>query len=276
MSQAPSDASRPGRQAVERPDLVLVDSHCHFDDRRFDGDRNRAWVRARTGGVSVQVLPGVTAPDWPRIEALSRGFAGLYPSYGIHPRWMPEDVDRAVRELEQWLAERPAVALGECGLDGAVLEPSRALQRRGFLAQLELARARDLPVIIHAHGAMEEVVQTIRRLRDVRGVVHSFSGSRQQAEQLVEAGLCLGLGGPLTYPRAARLRRIAAALPLDALVLETDSPFQPVCGEQGRRNEPSRLPRVAQALAEVRQQPLSEIAAATSRTAGRLFGFGLP
>jgi TatD DNase family protein len=146
------------------------------------------------------------------------------------------------------------------------------LQRHYFLGQLRLARERDLPVIVHARGALEEASLTLRRIGGLRGVVHSFSGSEQQARQLWEIGFHLGIGGPVTYPRAQRLRRIVAQMPIEFLLLESDAPDQPDAAHRGERNEPARVAEVLQCVAGLRGEPALDIAAATSANAHRLFG----
>ncbi len=143
-----------------------------------------------------------------------------------------------------------------------------------FTAQLAIAKNAGLPVIIHARKALEAVIQTLKRIGGMRGVVHSFSGSEQQARQLRDLGFHLGIGGVVTYPRARRLRRIVASMSAEWLLLETDSPDQPLCGHQGRRNEPARLTDVLTCVAELRGESPAAIARQT--TANALSLFGLP
>ena len=140
-----------------------------------------------------------------------------------------------------------------------------------FIAQLELARERDLPVIVHARRAFDEVAACLRKVGGLRGVVHSFSGSLQQADNLWKMGFALGIGGPVTYPRARRLRDIVARIPAEFLLLETDSPDQPLHGHQGQRNEPALLTEVLAVVAELRGESRAHVAASTSANARRLF-----
>src|SRR5690606_30121455 len=147
----------------------------------------------------------------------------------------------------------------------------RDQQYHYFNAQLELARDHDLPVIVHARRAFDEVAACLRRIGGLRGVVHSFSGSRQQAEQFWKLGFSLGIGGPLTYPRARRLRDIVARMPGEFLLLETDSPDQPLHGHQGQRNEPALLVEVLTVAASLRQQSEADLTAETTANARRLF-----
>jgi TatD DNase family protein len=179
-------------------------------------------------------------------------------------------------ELARWLERERPVALGECGLDFYIEEADAEGQRRYFSAQLELAREFDLPVILHARRAVEEVTLALRRIGGLRGVVHSFSGSEEQARQLWELGFLIGMGGPVTWPRARRLRRIVADMPLQFLLLETDAPDQPLVGRRGRRNEPALLREVCQVVADLRGEDFDHVAAATSANARRLFGLSGP
>ena len=253
--------------------MKLVDSHCHLDVAEFDADRDAVLQRARAAGVAHQVVPAIDAAGWPKLRQVCAADEGLHPAYGLHPLLLDAHEDAHLDELAAWLdRERPA-AVGECGLDYFVEGLDRERQLRIFDAQLRLARERDLPVIVHARRAVEAVVAAIRRHPGVRGVVHSYAGSAEQARQLRELGFLIGLGGPVTYPRANRLRRIAAEIPLDQLLLETDAPDQPDSAHRGQRNEPSRLPLVLETIARLRDEPPAAVAAATTANAGRLFGF---
>jgi TatD DNase family protein len=184
------------------------------------------------------------------------------------------DVHRAsdISLLDNWLQTENPVAVGECGLDFFIDDPDRDGQRRLFEAQLELAKCHGLPVIVHARRALEDVLDILRRYPDVRGVVHSFSGSEQQARRLIDMGFLMSFGGPVTYPRARRLRHLAAVLPLESIMIETDSPDQPDVDIRGRRNEPVRLPRILAELGLLRKESEQDIAAVTRANAIRLFG----
>lgn len=250
----------------------LYDSHCHLDAAEFDADRPAVLARARDAGVARQLVPAVDRASWDAIRTLCAAEPGLRPAYGLHPMFLDRHQPGHLDELRDWLeSERPA-AVGECGLDFFVdgLDPDK--QRLYFRRQLELARDFDLPVVLHARRAVEEVIATLREVGGQRGVVHSWSGSEEQARQLFELGFCLGIGGPVTYDRAKRLRRTVASMPLDCLLLETDAPDQPDADWRGQRNEPARLRQVLDVVAQLRGQPAAAIAEATSANALRLFG----
>ncbi|WP_028918870.1 TatD family hydrolase [Pseudoxanthomonas suwonensis] len=255
--------------------MDLVDSHCHLDAAEFDGDRTSVIERARAAGVRRQLVPAVTAASWPKLREVCRASPGLFPAYGLHPTFLAEHRPADLDALGEWIERERPLAIGECGLDYFVegLDPQE--QARYFDGQLKLARDTGLPVIVHARRAVDAVTASIRRIggeRGLRGVVHSFSGSPEQARQLWKLGFMLGLGGPLTYERAQRLRRLVASMPLEFLLLETDAPDQPDAGIRGQRNEPARLLRVLETVAGLRGQAPEDIAAATSANAERLFG----
>lgn len=251
--------------------IELVDTHAHIDVDEFDGDREAVIARAREAGVVHQVVPAIDAAGWSRLARICAGHSGLHAAYGLHPVFLASHRDEHLALLRERVALERPVAIGECGLDYFVdgLDPVR--QQAILDAQLRLARDVDLPVIVHARRAVDAVIASIRRIGGLRGVVHSFSGSRQQAEALWREGFAIGLGGPVTYERAARLRSIAADMPIDHLVLETDSPDQPDCDHRGQRNEPARLGRVLDAIAHLRGDSREDVAAATTRNALRLF-----
>lgn len=252
--------------------LTLIDSHSHFDDVRFDPDRDAAYRRARLAGVETQVLAAVSARLWPKLKAVAAAYPGLYPSYGLHPAWLAEHQPEHLDALAEWVLREKPVAVGECGLDYYLPNLDADRQTEYFSEQLRLARRHDLPVIIHARHAVDAVIQQVRRFNGVRGVVHSFSGSAEQARRLLDLGILLSFGGPLTYPRANRLRHLIQSLPLDGFMLETDSPDQPPVNYRGERNEPAYLPQILACVAELRGADPAEIAAATNANARRLFG----
>ena len=251
--------------------MPLIDSHCHLDAAQFDGDRDAVMRRAHAAGVAAQVLPAVTAASWPKLREVCTQWPGLYPAYGLHPMFLAEHRPAHLLQLREWIERERPHAIGECGLDFFVADLPPEQQRLYFNGQLELARDYALPLIVHARRAVEEVIVSIKRIGGLRGVVHSFSGSPEQARQLHDLGFMIGLGGPLTYTRANRLRRLVATMPLEQLLLETDAPDQPDSAIAGQRNEPSRLPAIVQTIAELRGQPAPEIARQTSENARRLF-----
>ena len=252
---------------------MLVDSHSHFDAPEFDHDRVAAHARALAAGVGIQVVPAVQAASWPKLKAVCAQFPGLHAAYGLHPMYLDAHRPEHLDDLRDWLERERPVAVGECGLDYFVEGLDAEAQQFYFDGQLRLARTFDLPVIVHARRAVDAVIASIRKVGGLRGVVHSFSGSAEQAAQLHKLGFLLGIGGPVTYERANRLRGIVAAMPLEQLLLETDAPDQPDAGHRGERNEPEHLPNVLQVIADLRGMQASELAMATTANAAQLFNF---
>jgi len=254
---------------------MIVDSHCHFDAAEFDRDRDAAYQRARVAGVTAQVVPAICTRLWPKLKSIAAHYPGLYPAYGLHPMLLAEHRPDHLQQLTDWLEHEKPVAVGECGLDYFVpdLDPQEQLDY--FTAQLKLARDYDLPIIIHARRAVDEVIKNIRRYPGLRGTVHSFSGSEQQARRLLDLGFLLSFGGPLSYPRANRLRTLIRVLPLEGLLLETDAPDQPGLRHRGERNEPAFITETLTVVAQLREQDPAEIATVTAHNAVRLFGFEL-
>lgn len=250
--------------------LRLFDSHSHLDAPEFDPDRDQVLARARIEGVDEQLIPAVDRAGWPALKQLCASEAGLYPAYGLHPMYLDQHQPAHLAELRQWLERERPPAIGECGLDFFVEGLDAEAQRQYFNGQLELARDFDLPLVIHARRSVEEVILSLRRVGGLRGIVHSYSGSEEQARLLVEMGFLIGIGGPVTYERARRLQRLATDLPLDALVLETDAPDQPGSGHRGQRNEPAHLLEVLAAVAKLRDCDPAELAEATRANLHRL------
>ena len=251
--------------------MRLVDSHSHFDAAEFDADRAAAHARAVAAGVVVQIVPAVDAAGWPKLRQTCAGLPGLWPAYGLHPMYLDAHRPEHLPALRAWIERERPLAVGECGLDYFVEGLDAEAQLFYFDGQLRLAREFDLPVIVHARRAVDAVIAAIRRIGGLRGVVHSFSGSAEQAAQLHRLGFLLGIGGPVTYARANRLRGIVAGMPLEQLLLETDSPDQPGAAHRGQRNEPAHLLEVLDAIATLRKVPRDDIAAATRENAVRLF-----
>ncbi|MEW8026492.1 MAG: TatD family hydrolase [Candidatus Thiodiazotropha sp.] len=249
----------------------LIDAHSHFDDVSFDPDRQQALQRAHKAGVLEQIIPAIKASWWPRIKQLCEQTSGLYPSYGLHPMYLSDHLEEHLTLLREWIEKEHPVAIGECGLDFFIDAPLPEKQQYYFEQQLQIAAAQGLPVIIHARRSVEEVINTLRRYPGLSGMLHSFSGSEQQARRLIDMGFYLSFGGPITYERAKRLHRLIKSLPLDTILLETDSPDQPASAHRGQRNEPAYLPEILQMVAQLRNQKPEQIAEQTRVNAHRLF-----
>ena len=251
-----------------------VDTHCHLDAPEFAPDLPEVRARARREGVVHCVVPAVAVSNFDRVRALAHSIGDSY-ALGIHPLCVPEaqdtDLVRLDRELALHINDPRLVAVGEIGLDffvPALCEsPLRERQEHFYLEQLKLARKYQLPVILHVRRSVDRVLRGLRATTvghdRWHGIAHAFVGSEQQAQAFITLGLKLGFGGAVTFDRALQLRRLAASLPIAALVLETDSPdiaphwlyrtaAERASGAAQGRNEPAELPRIAQIVAGLR------------------------
>lgn len=250
----------------------MIDTHCHLDVEAFDPDRAEVIAAARNAGVGAMVVPGISAEGWGALLSLCASEADLYPALGLHPIFLERHRDAHLSELERLIDELRPIAVGEIGLDFFLRDLDRERQRTLFEAQLELAAAASLPVIIHARKSHDQVLAALKRIRVPGGIAHAFNGSRQQAGKYMDLGFKLGVGGMLTFERSTKLRALARNLPLEALVLETDAPDMAVAAHRGERNSPEFLPDVLAALADVRREAPALVAAQTTRNARELFG----
>jgi TatD DNase family protein len=259
---------------------VWIDTHCHLDAAEFDVDRDAVVDRARSAGVAQIVLPAVDAGNFSRVRDLAHRH-GLAYALGIHPMCTDAARDADLALLRETLAAQAAdprlVAVGEIGLDHFIPGLDRGRQAAFLAAQLKLAAEFELPVLLHVRRSVDVVLKHLRASRVRAGIAHAFNGSEQQANAFLQLGLRLGFGGALTFERALRIRRVAAAVPLDAIVMETDSPDIPPqwlyrtaearAGGATMRNESAELPAIGVSLAELRGVDAGALARATSANA---------
>ena len=252
--------------------MLLIDTHCHLDAGEFEPDRDQVYERAQTAGVSQLVVPAISRTNFEAVDVTCRRYPGCLPAWGMHPMYIgihqPSHLSDLRRKIEEW---RP-VAIGEIGLDLFLAGLDPATQEYYFVEQLKIAQDFDLPVLLHCRRANDPVLKQLRRIKGLRGIAHAFSGSRQQAEAFIKLGFKLGFGGAFTWSRATNLRTLAAELPLETIVLETDSPDIPPTWLGKQRNEPAELVGIANALAELRGVEVAAIAWQTSDNARQVLG----
>lgn len=251
--------------------LNLIDSHCHLDDDRFDQDREQVIGRAHALGITQVVIPATTASRWPKVKQVAEEYPGLSAGYGLHPMFMPEHQAEDLKALDSWLDTTPAVAVGECGLDFFQGDYDKEQQIILCREQLHIAKNHHLPVIIHARKALDLILHEIRQSGIEQGVIHSFSGSLQQAQQLVDLGFKLGIAAIVGFERANKLRQVVGAIDMSALMIETDAPDQPGPGHRGKRNEPAYLVDHLAVIAELRQMDQDECAQQLTNNCRQLF-----
>jgi TatD DNase family protein len=250
---------------------MLIDTHCHLDAAEFDADRDAVHAAARAVGVERIVIPAVAADSFPNVKNAVASYPGCVAAYGIHPLYVMQAGEADLATLRAWLDSEKPVAVGEIGLDYYVGGSDPARQQHFFVEQLKLAREFQLPVLLHVRRAVDDILKYLRRIAVPGGIAHAFNGSRQQAETFIGLGFKLGFGGTMTFSGSTRIRELAASLPLESIVLETDAPDIPPAWLDRGRNAPAELARIAQTLAELRGLSVEEIAAATSANARQLF-----
>jgi len=271
---------------------LLIDSHAHLDSERYADDRAAMLSRAFAAGVGAVLAIGIgeQAAGMDGALGICREFNGLpgvprlYASAGIYPHNTPEIDDAVLAKLDGLLAEPEVIACGEIGLDYYHEGAPREVQREGLIKQLEIAAERKRPILIHCRGTNEstdgwddlfEILETHWRPSGLGGVMHCFGGGWEQARLSLELGFLVSFAGNLTYPKAQPLRDVAARLPLDAVLVETDAPWLAPAPDRGKRNEPAWVTRTAECLAGLRGISEEEIASATTKNFSRLFRLGV-
>ena len=250
--------------------MKLIDTHCHLDFEVFADDRKQVMTRAQALGVDHFVVPAVQQSSWQQLLALFQRQDFVHVALGMHPMFMSQHEESHIALLDHALQQQRPAAVGEIGLDFYSAESDRQEQLKLFRAQLQLAAEYELPVILHVRKAHDEVLQCLRDIPVVAGIVHAFNGTLQQAGHYIGMNFKLGFGGMLTYSHSTKLRHLAQQLQLEALVLETDAPDMTVMQYRGQRNSPEYLPYCLEALATVRGQSKAAIAEATSANARQL------
>lgn len=253
--------------------MDLIDTHSHVDLTVFRDDIQEVLTRAREAGVVAQVLPGVYRAGWERLLSLCSRENDLYPAIGLHPLYLQHHGQDDLDVLRDHAQQGELKGIGEIGLDYFNQDADRRAQQELFEAQLAIAAEARLPVLLHVRKAHDQVQATLRRLRFSHGgIVHAFGGSLQQAEHYLKMGFLISICGTITYDRATRIRALAAAIPLESLVLETDSPDIPPAAHHGQRNSPEYLPEILAALADLRGETAECIAEQSTKNAKNLLG----
>jgi TatD DNase family protein len=253
---------------------MLVDSHCHLDFPDFDDDRDAVIDRARAAGVETIVTISTHVARFPELRALVERYPGLFCSVGTHPHNAAEEPDVTTAELVRLADDPKVVAIGEAGLDYHYDNSPREAQRASFLRHIAAARETQLPLVIHARDAdddMADILEAESGQGAFPAILHCFSSGRGLARRGLALGLYVSFSGILTFKRSDELREIAAEVPLDRLLVETDAPYLAPPPHRGRRNEPAYVVEVAKVLAEVKGLPLEALAKATSDNFYRIF-----
>ena len=253
--------------------MELIDSHCHLDDDRFDQQRDEVVARARALQIHKIVVPATTANRWARVKQVAEAYDGVYPAYGLHPMFIEQHQTAHIAELDEWLDRERPVAVGECGVDFYQSRVDEKWQLQLFGEQLQLAINHHLPVIVHVRRAMDQVISLLRKNNLAGGVIHSFSGSLQQAQQLIDLGFKLGIAATVSFERAKKLRSVVAGVPAEGLLLESGAPDQPGADHRGKLNEPAYIVEHLKTIAELRGIPEAELTKILRQNSYQLFNF---
>ena len=239
---------------------MLIDSHCHLDALEFSDEQDAIIKNALHHGVEKIIIPAVNRKSFDDVIELRKKFPNCFYALGFHPMYIHDMKDGDMDTLKSYLKTYEPVAVGEIGLDFFVTKDNKTIQEEIFVAQLKLANAFDLPVIMHVRQAIDDVLKNLRRYPVKGGIAHAFNGSMQQAEAFIEMGFKLGFGGAMTYKRATHIQALAKSLPIESIVLETDAPDIPPSwlGHQGR-NTPGELHQIATFFAELRGMNLTSV-----------------
>lgn len=251
---------------------MLFDTHAHMDDHAFDADRESLLSALPEQGIGLLMNPGCSLSSSRNASALSERYAYIYAAAGSHPDAADEVDETVLGEYKALCQTNPKIkAIGEIGLDYHYEDIPRDIQCRAFRLQMELARELNLPVIVHEREAHEDGMKIVSEFPEVTGVFHCYSGSPEMARQLISRGWYIGFTGVLTFKNARKAIEVARAIPLDRIVLETDCPYMAPEPFRGKRNDPGRLYRMAEKLAEIRGVSVEEIHNVTMENGKRLY-----
>ncbi|MDT8283852.1 MAG: TatD family hydrolase [Gammaproteobacteria bacterium] len=253
-------------------DVKLIDSHCHLDFPAFDTDREQVLQRALDCNICDIVIPGTQSIYWHRIKNICDTDNHLHACYGLHPYWADKHQDEDIDALVSFIDSNKPVAVGECGLDFRKQHADKETQLHFLEAQFKIACNRNLPVVVHAVNATETIIQAIKKFKGLHGMIHSYSGSSEQAGQLIDLNFLISINGSVTFDNAKKIKQVVRETPLTSLLVETDAPDQADQNNIGKRNEPAYLINTVRAIAELKQTSINSIAEQTTANAKTLFG----
>lgn len=252
---------------------MVFDTHCHIHDEAYDSDREAVIRRAFAAGVQYMMFPGTDLPTSSAAVALTHRYEGVYAAVGIHPEDAASATPQGFAQLRKWLREEPkVVAVGEVGLDYHWPEPPHEIQKAVFIEQVKMAVELDMPIDIHDREAHGDTLAILRQYgKGIRGVFHCYSGSLEMARELLAMGFYFGFTGTTVFPNSKKLKRIAANLPLERMLIETDSPYLTPPPYRGKRNEPAYVRYVAAEIARLRNMRAEEVERITMENGKRIF-----
>jgi TatD DNase family protein len=253
--------------------MQWIDTHAHLYSKEFAKDREAIITRSLEAGVHKMLLPNIDEASIPGMLELEAQYPGqCFAMMGLHPCYVTEQVEGQMARVREWLEKRPFIAVGEIGLDFYWDKTFTAQQHQAFREQLQLAKAYKLPVVIHSRESTRECIDDVKALQDggLSGVFHCFSGTLEQAREVIDLGFYLGIGGVVTFKKSG-LDKIVEQVDLQHIVLETDAPYLAPVPYRGKRNESAYIPLVGQMVADIKHLKIEEVAAITSSNAHKLF-----
>ncbi len=252
---------------------MLIDSHAHLDDQKFDRDRDIIIKNLKSNGIELVINIGADLQTSIASVSLAEKYENIYAAVGVHPHSASEVDDSTIEILKSFANREKVVAIGEIGLDYYYDNSPRDLQRKWFKEQINLAKQVDLPVVIHTREAAQETFDILKEAQDgsLRGVLHCYSGSVEMAIEYIKLGFYISFAGPVTFKNARSIREVAKSMPLDRLLVETDCPYLTPEPNRGKRNEPIFVKYTAGTIADIRGITYEELAKVTNRNTRELF-----
>ncbi|MCR2044232.1 TatD family hydrolase [Anaerosalibacter massiliensis] len=253
---------------------MLIDSHAHLDDKRFNKDRDRLIKSLEENDISLVINIGADISTSIKSVKLAEEYENIYAAVGVHPHSAKEMDDSTIEVLRAFANRDKVVAIGEIGLDFHYDNSPRDIQRKRFIEQIKLAKELDMPIVVHSRDADQETFDIIKEEAadgKLRGVLHCYSGSAEMAKDYVDLGFYISLAGPVTFKNARKPREVAKTVPIDRLLVETDSPYLTPEPHRGKRNEPLYVRHVASMIAEIRGMSFEDVGRITSENTKKLF-----
>lgn len=252
---------------------MLIDSHAHLDDERFDNDRDKIIKELYNQGIELVINPGADIASSVKAVSLAKEYDNIYAAVGVHPHDAKTMDSTTIQLLSSLAKNEKVVAIGEIGLDYHYDNSPRDVQRKWFIEQIRLAKKLNLPIIIHEREASQDMYNILKNEADenLRGVLHCYSGSLEMAKEYLKMGFYISLAGPVTFKKARVPKEVAKNIPLNRLLVETDSPYLSPEPKRGKRNEPINVRYVAAMIAELRGIPFDELAKATNENTKKIF-----
>lgn len=252
---------------------MLIDSHAHLDDDRFDKDRDKVIRDLKNQGIELVINPGADVASSVKAVSLANKYENIYAAVGVHPHDAKDMDDTTLQLLSSLANNEKVIAIGEIGLDYHYDNSPRDIQRKWFIEQIRLAKQLKLPIIIHEREASQDMYNILKQEADenLTGVLHCYSGSLEMAREYLKMGFYLSFAGPVTFKNSRVSKEVAQSIPLDRILVETDSPYLAPEPKRGKRNEPLNVRYVAAMIAELRGISFEEIATATTKNVKKLF-----